>query len=156
MSRGEVVLLHLSNAAVLATGVVLAVMAYLIEPAEEWAVVNHPWQPQVQHLHVLVAPWLVFAVGVIWLSHVVSRLRKGRRGRKTGLALLIGFVPMAVSGYAMQVVVSEGWRSTWVVVHLMASAIWVGAFALHLVRVLVERRTDAVDSPSEVDIDLAA
>ncbi|HSN57601.1 MAG TPA: hypothetical protein VLT32_23225, partial [Candidatus Sulfomarinibacteraceae bacterium] len=94
MSRGEAILLHLSNAAVVATGVVLAVMVYLIEPAEEWAVVNHPWQPHVQHLHVLAAPWLVFAVGVIWVSHLVARLGKGRRGRTTGLALVVGFVPM--------------------------------------------------------------
>ena len=38
MSRGEAVLLHLSNSAVVSTGVVLAVMVHLIEPAEEWAV----------------------------------------------------------------------------------------------------------------------
>lgn len=156
MSRGEVVVLHLSNAAVVATGVALAVMAYLMEPAEDWAVVNHPWQPLAQHLHVLAAPWLVFAVGLVWLSHVVSRLRNGRRGRKTGLALLIGFVAMAVSGYAMQVVVGEGLRSAWAAVHLAASATWMGAFALHLVRVLVERRAEAVETAPDDEIDLAA
>lgn len=149
-------MLHLSNTAVVSTGVVLAVMVYLIEPAEEWAVVNHPWQPQMQHLHVLAAPWLVFAVGVIWASHIVSRLRKGPRGRRTGLSLLIGFAPMVVSGYAAQVVIGEGWRAAWVSVHLAASTIWVGAFALHVTRVLVERRKEAASEASEVDVDLAA
>jgi hypothetical protein len=31
-------------------------MRCLAEPADEWAVVNHPWQPHLQHLHVLAAP----------------------------------------------------------------------------------------------------
>ncbi|HSN56366.1 MAG TPA: hypothetical protein VLT32_16990 [Candidatus Sulfomarinibacteraceae bacterium] len=156
MSRGEAILLHLSNAAVVATGLLLAVMAYLMEPAEEWSVVNHPWQPHVQHLHVLVAPWLVFAVGVIWVSHLVSRLGKGGRGRTTGLALVVGFVPMVVSGYAIQVAVGEGGRTVSVSVHLIASAIWVGAFVLHLVRRLIERREIAADAAPGVDVDLAA
>jgi hypothetical protein len=156
MSRGEVAFVHLSNAAVVATGVVLGFMAYLIEPAEEWAVVNHPWQPHVQHLHVLAAPLLVFAVGLIWRSHAVAKLRNGRRGRMTGLSLLIAFAPMAVSGYAMQVVVGEGWRSVWVAVHLTASAVWLAAFVFHVARVLIEGRADALLSQSDSDIDLAA
>ena len=62
MSRGQSVFLHLANLAVSGTGLVYAWMRYLAEPVDEWAIVNHPWQPHTQHLHILTAPLLVFAV----------------------------------------------------------------------------------------------
>ena len=156
MSRTEIVVLHLANALVVATGVIYAVMRYFLETAEEWAVVNHPWQPHVQHFHVLVAPALIFAVGLIWSAHVMSKLRNGRKGRMTGLGLLVGFVPMAMSGYAIQVVVDEGWRTAWIVVHLVASGVWIAAFVLHLLRTLIARQRERVEESESVGIDLAA
>jgi hypothetical protein len=115
------------------TGVVYAVMRYILQPAEEWAVVNHPWQPHFQHIHVLVAPALVFAIGLIWQSHVLAKFRNGRKGRMTGLVLLGAFVPMVASGYAVQITVSEVWRSGWIVAHLVTSGLWVLVFAAHMV-----------------------
>ncbi len=50
-------------------------MKFLMESADEWAVVNHPWQPHVQHLHVLAAPLLVFACGLLWKNHVLEKMR---------------------------------------------------------------------------------
>ena len=74
MSRSERLFLHVANGLVGGTGLVYAAMRYLMNPTDEWSVVNHPWQPHVQHLHVLVAPLLVFAAGLIWSRHV-SALR---------------------------------------------------------------------------------
>jgi hypothetical protein len=156
VSRTEIALLHLANALVVATGVVYAVMRYLLEPAEEWAVVNHPWQPHVQHLHVLVAPALVFAVGLIWSAHVLPKLLNGRKGRMTGLGLLVGFAPMAMSGYAIQITIDEGWRKAWIVVHLVSSLLWICAFVLHLIRTLIARRKERAEESESVGIDLAA
>ena len=156
MSRAEIVCLHLANALVVVTGVIYTVMRYLLEPADEWAVVNHPWQPDVQHLHVLMAPLLVFAVGMIWSTHVMSKLRNVREGRLTGISLLSCFVPMALSGYAIQVVVDEGWRTAWMVVHLLASAAWIVAFIIHLLRTLIARRRERAEASEPLGIDLAA
>ena len=78
MSRAQLLLFHLINLAVCGTGLVYAWMRYLVEPVDEWAVVNHPWQPHMQHLHVLLAPLLVFAVGLIWSAHVLGKLKNGR------------------------------------------------------------------------------
>jgi len=50
-----------STVLVAGTGVVYAGMRYLLAPADPFAVVNHPLPPTIQHLHVLVAPLLVFA-----------------------------------------------------------------------------------------------
>ncbi len=142
MSRGQAVFLHLANLAVCGTGLVYAWMRYLVEPADEWAVVNHPWQPLVQHLHVLSAPLLVFAIGVIWSVHAIAKLRNGRRGRTSGLGLLALFLPMVASGYLLQVAVDPGWRRTWIWVHVASSLLWVAAFAIHKVRALGRKAAD--------------
>jgi undecaprenyl pyrophosphate phosphatase UppP len=126
MSRAERRLLDIANLLVGGTGLVYAVMKYLMEASDEWAVVNHPWQPHVQHLHVLAAPLLVFAGGVLWKHHVLEKMRgKGSNGRATGLALAVQFIPLVASGYLIQVSVSETWRMTWIWVHLITGGLWI-------------------------------
>ena len=137
MTRSEAALLQLSNALVAGTGAIYAVMAYLLSPADEWAVVNHPWQPHVQHLHVLTAPLLVFAVGLLWSRHALARLRNGGEGRISGFGLLVGFGPMVGSGYLIQTAVTPAWRGLWVAVHLAGSVLWLAALAVHTARRLV-------------------
>ena len=142
MTRLERIAVHVANILVTGTGLVYIVMLYFMDSGDEWAVVNHPWQPHVQHLHVLAAPLLVFTVGLIWSRHVVRKLRNGSRARSSGIGLLVGFVPMAVSGYWIQVAVDPGWRSAWIAIHLASSSLWVAAFALHQLRALLEGRED--------------
>jgi hypothetical protein len=132
VTRAETWLLHASNLAVGGTGLVYAWMRYLARPADEFAVVNHPWQPAVQHLHVLVAPLLVFALGLVWTEHVWRRVRTGFRARRrTGLALLGLFAPMALSGYLLQISVEEGWRTAWIWIHVATSLLWIGSYLVH-------------------------
>lgn len=125
-------LVGLSNLLVGGTGLVYGWMRYLLEPAEPWDVVNHPWQPQLQHLHVLFAPLLVFACGLIWREHVASRslLRPGP-GRRSGLLLVVGLVPMVFSGAAIQIATGPLERKVWVAVHLVASCLWMIATLAH-------------------------
>jgi hypothetical protein len=134
-------LLHLANLAVAGTGLVYAWMRYLVEPADEWAVVNHPWQPHVQHLHVLAAPLLVFALGLIWTAHVIGKLKNGRNNRVVGIGLTTLFLPMAASGYLLQVAVDPGWRQTWTWVHVASSLLWVMAFVVHQTVAWVAKRS---------------
>lgn len=108
MSRVQKLFLHLSNLAVCGTGLVYAWMRYLVEPGDEWAVVNHPWQPHFQHLHVLTAPLLVFALGLIWSTHVLGKLANGSENRVAGAGLTALFLPMVASGYLLQVAVDPG------------------------------------------------
>jgi hypothetical protein len=132
MSRVESLFTQIACVAVGGTGIVYAIMRYLLDPVDEWAVVNHPWQPHVQHLHVLVAPLLVFAVGILWGGHIQPGLRGGsRRGWVTGVGLLVAFAPMVVSGGLLQVVVDPTWRSVWAGLHLSSSALWLGAWLIH-------------------------
>ena len=139
MSRGQTLFLHIANLAVCGTGLVYAWMRYLVQPADEWAVVNHPWQPQVQHLHVLVAPLLVFALGLIWSAHILGKLQNGRTNRAAGIGLMALFLPMVASGYLLQVAVDPAWRRTWVWVHVVSSLLWVVAFVGHQVRAMMAK-----------------
>ena len=133
MSRWEGRFLNVANLLVGGTGLVYAMMRYFMKPADEWAVINHPWQPHMQHLHVLAAPLLVFACGLIWRRHVVGNLRRDdRRGASSGPGLLLTLVPMTLSGYLIQTTVGETWRQIWIVTHLVSSGAWILAFAGHL------------------------
>ena len=134
MSRAERLFLHTANGLVGGTGLVYAAMRYLMNAADEWSVVNHPWQPHVQHLHVLAAPLLVFAVGLIWSRHVSAKYRNGGQGRFAGIGLVVALVPMAASGYLIQVTVDPFWRTVWIVVHVASSLVWLGTLALHQAR----------------------
>lgn len=146
MSRHQAFFVHLANLAVSGTGVVYAWMRYLAEPADEWAVVNHPWQPHLQHLHVLFAPLLVFAMGLIWSAHVVGKMKNGTTNRSAGIGLTALFLPMAASGYLLQVSVDPGWRRIWISVHVVSSLAWVAVFLVHQLRALATK-----ELPQEID-----
>lgn len=140
MSRFESWMMHLSNLLVGGTGLVYAWMLYFVHPIDEYAVVNHPAQPHVQHLHILVAPLLVFTVGLVWHRHIWTHWTRGvRRGKRTGLSMILTMIPMVVSGYLIQTAVDADWRHTWVVVHLIASGLWIAVYLAHQVRPLLAR-----------------
>ena len=133
MTRLEAWFLRLATIAVAVTGLVYGWMLYFTEPLDEFALVNHPAQPQWAAAHLLAAPVLLFAVGAIWRVHVWTSLRSGRRSRRrTGLVLAVLLGPMAASGYLLQVSVDEAWRERWVVVHVATSLLWLATYAAHL------------------------
>jgi len=134
MSRWEQWTVHLSTLLVGGTGLVYAWMKYLLEPVDPFAVVNHPFQPAIQHLHVLGAPLLVFGIGIIWREHIWKHWRRGvRAGRMSGVAMLLTAAPMVISGYLIQTTVTDGWRTAWIVVHLVASGLWAVGYLGHSV-----------------------
>ena len=135
MTRGEARWNHLANLLVGGTGLVYGWMRYFAEPVDEFALVNHPLEPDVHRWHVVLAPLLVFTVGVIWSQHVWKRVRSGFRARRTtGLMLAALFVPMVASGYFLQTAESETWLQANVVAHAGTSTLWVLVYAFHLTR----------------------
>lgn len=108
MSRFERWAIWSTTAAMLVTGVAYWWMKELLTPTEPWAVINHPLQPWLLKAHILVAPLLVFSVGLITSRHVWRHYRMGvGKGRRTGLLAALVFVVLTVSGYALQVVTAE-------------------------------------------------
>jgi hypothetical protein len=107
-------------------------MLYLVKPTDPYAVVNHPWQPQTQHLHILVAPLLVFTAGLVWRRHVWAQWKRGlEERRRSGLSLVSLLVPMIVSGYLIQTSVDDRWRRIWVGVHLASAGLWLLGYLTH-------------------------
>jgi hypothetical protein len=132
MSRLDVVLVHVANLLVCVTGLVWFVMRHLMEPADEFALQNHPLEDEFQAAHVLTAPLLLVMLGVVWAVHARVHLASGTRARRrSGLALVFLALPMAASGYLLQVAVDGGWRDAWLLVHLVTSAAWIALFAVH-------------------------
>jgi hypothetical protein len=133
VTRAEAWLQHVSSLLVGGTGLVYAWMRYALEPADPYAVVNHPFERDVQHLHVLTAPLLVFAVALVWQRHVWARVRSGFAPRRpSGLALAASFAPMVASGYLLQTAESPAWRTVWLWLHLASSVLWLLALGVHL------------------------
>lgn len=132
MTRAEAWLTHVAALSVGGTGLVYGWMRYFAQPADPFAVVNHPWQPAMQHLHILSAPLLVFAAGLLWRDHVWRRVRNGfPRRRRTGLVLFALLAPMIASGYLLQVADDERWYDVWVAVHVVSSSAWVLGYVVH-------------------------
>lgn len=141
MNRWERWTVHSANLLVAGTGLVYAWMLYLLEPVNEYSIVHHPWQPALQHLHIWVAPLLVFAAGLIWREHIWKHYRQGlRRRRRTGLSLLLTLAPMVASGYLIQTAVSDTWRGIWVGIHLTTSVLWLAGYGAHFVPALLRKR----------------
>jgi len=149
MTRLEAWFLHIATLLVGGGGLVYAWMRYLVRPDDPFAVVNHAWQPAVQHLHVVAAPLLVFAIGLIFKAHVWAgvRLRVAAR-RKSGLALFATAAPMIASGYLLQTATDPYWRQAWLVIHLVASALWLAGYLAHQVSARLTARAHPAHRPS--------
>lgn len=141
MTRAQAWTVYLAALGVGGTGLVYAWMRYLCAPVDELALVNHPLEPAVQHLHLWVAPLLVFAVGLVWSEHVWKRVRTGFPVRRpTGLVLFALFWPMVLSGVAVQIAEAELARALAVWTHALTGTAWCLVYAVHL---LSRRTADA-------------
>ncbi len=135
MTRGQARFLHLGTLLVGGTGLVYGWMRYFVPPADEFSIIGHPWQPHLQHAHILVAPLLVFGCGVVWSGHIWTKIRAGARARRlTGWTLTGLLVPMILSGYALQVSVDESWRTFWIWMHVATSVGWLLLYLVHQLR----------------------
>lgn len=141
MNRFEKRLLWGSSGAVILTGFVYLWMKYALTPAQPWDVVNHPLQPLVLKLHILVAPVMVFAIGMITTRHIWRHFRENvARGRRSGITAALVVVPMVVTGYLIQAVTHAGWLKAIAYAHIGFSVVFSLGLALHYVATRNARR----------------
>lgn len=127
--------LSLSTLAAGSTGLVLYYMKDWLEPLDPFSVVNHPWQPLVLKAHLLAVPMLIFAVGLIFSSHAAERYRSGRpQGRRSGVGLLVLFMPLVLSGVGVQIFTDVAWQRGAVWLHLVAGFGYLLFFLVHRLR----------------------
>lgn len=114
------------------TGLVYWWMKHRMVPVDPWAAINHPLQPWVLKAHILVAPVMVFAVGLIASEHIWRHYRRGvRKGRRSGLTALWVFAPMVLSGYLIQAVTHVGTLEALAWVHLGTGALYLLGMVAH-------------------------
>lgn len=98
----------LTTAGTLVTGVAYWWMKDVMTGTDPWSVINHPLQPWMLKAHILIAPLMVFSVGLITSRHIWRHYRMGvGKGRKTGLASALTFGVVVISGYLLQVLTAE-------------------------------------------------
>lgn len=124
--------LHLAALATAGTGVMDGLLRWFGQRAGEFGPEPHPWLPAAQHLHVLTAPLLVFALGMMVRGHLQARLKKGPEGRSTGLGAAFLIAPMVLSGYGVQVVTSPAWRTGLSWAHGISAGLFLLAYLGHL------------------------
>jgi hypothetical protein len=135
MTRTQLIWLHAAMVLTTLTGVVFAVMKYFVTSDDPFAVVNHPLQPHMLSWHVVVAPLLLFLFGWAFSNHMLPKYRFGNgANRRTGIAAMALIVPMALSGYLLQVSTTESLRQAMAIAHWIASGLFVVAYAIHLVK----------------------
>lgn len=135
MSRLVAWSVHLSFLAAGVTGCVYGYMRLWLEPADEFSILNHPHEPLWRATHIVLSPLLLFTCGLIWRSHVWTRIVSGWEERRwTGLALFALLLPMGLSGYLLQVSEQESLRAIWSWTHAITGAAWVLAYAAHLLQ----------------------
>jgi len=135
VSRLERMLVNGSVVLTAATGFVYLVMKYFMTNDDPFSVLNHPWQPHVLALHLLVAPLLIFALGLIMREHVVGWLReeRARRGRASGIYTTLLAAPMIASGYLLQIFTDPEPRRWLAWVHIGCGILFTTLFLVHLV-----------------------
>ena len=141
MNRLESWLLHASTIVLALTGIVYAWMRYLMKPVDPFSVVNHPLEPYMLHIHILVAPLLILGFGIIFHGHILFKKASGARAaRRSGLFLIPCFTVMAISGYLLQVITSD-FRKVLVVLHLVSGVLWTLLYVGHQVASYALRKT---------------
>lgn len=135
MSAIERLFLHMAALVTAGSGLLYGWLRYFGRRAGEFGPEPHPLQAMLQHLHVLAAPMLVLALGMVLKGHVQPLVGDGRlRPGVSGALLLAGLAPMVLGGYAVQVCTDPAWRSAWAWVHGLASVLFLVAYLVHLAR----------------------
>ena len=115
------------------TGLVYWWMDHMMEPVSEWAVINHPLQPLMLKTHIVAAPLLVFAVGLIATDHIWKHFRDPARfARRSGVTMLGVLAPMVFSGYLIQAVTHTLVLGMLVWIHVGTGVFYLVGLAAHL------------------------
>jgi hypothetical protein len=143
-------MLWVSSIVVGITGIVYGGMKYLMRSDDPYAAVHHPLQPWILKAHVLAAPFLVFAVGAVYIRHIVRNWRSGRAlGRRSGIVTIVVVVPMIVTGYLIQTVTMPGWLLGIAIVHIVTGLVYLATFAVHQGSTAEARRPAGLPKGSE-------
>lgn len=116
------------------TGFVYLYMKLVLVTDDPFAIINHPWQPAMLSIHVVVAPVFIAFFGMLFRSHSLRKLRSGNpANRRTGWISIVGFSAMALSGYFIQIGTSPAFINFSIWLHIGTGTLFVLSYGVHLV-----------------------
>lgn len=138
MLRSNRIFLHATNAAISISGVIYFGMLYFLESDDEFSILNHPYQDLVRNWHIILAPFLVFAVALIFNNHIVFKIKShySGRGRTTGLLMCVLFPVMVLSAYLLQIASNDSMHTTFLYAHNLSSFLWIFVYLVHQARMM--------------------
>jgi hypothetical protein len=135
VKRWTVLLNHFACAVVGLSGVLYGVMKYFMTGSDPDSRAGPAWQQPMLKLHVLTAPLLVFALGLVFSGHALVRLKAGENpGRTSGSGLLWLAAPLVLTGPLIQVLTGEVARHLSGRSHAVLGTIYILAYAAHLLK----------------------
>ncbi len=135
MKRWAAVLNHVACLLVGLSGVAYGVMKYFMAGTDPDSRAGHPWQQPVLKVHVLTAPFLIFALGLVFSSHALKRLQGGEDpGRTSGAGLLALASPLVLTGPLIQILTGDAARQWTGWVHAALGAVYLLVYAAHLLK----------------------
>lgn len=144
MKRWAALLHHLACLAVGLSGVAYGVMKYFLAGSDPDSRIGHPWQQPMLKVHVLTAPFLIFALGLVFSGHALKRLKEGEDpGRASGAGLLVLAAPLVLTGPLVQVLTGDAARRWTGWIHAALGAVYVLSYVAHLLK----KRPPLEDSP---------
>jgi len=148
MSRWQAWLIHATTIVLTATATIYVWLHYYHKPSDPFRVISSPWEPFALDLHILVAPLLILAIGIILHSHIFWKLEiRSRTGKKTGIILIPLFCLMVASGYILQIITTH--RPGWVMIHLASGALWAILYGGHQIASYSVRKAARQNQRSE-------
>ena len=135
MKRWAALLNHAACLLVGLSGVAYGVMKYFTAGADPDSRAGSPWQQPMLKVHVLTAPLLIFALGLIFSGHALKRLQGGEDpGRASGAGLLALASPLVLTGPLIQVLTGDAARQWTGWIHAALGVVYVLAYAAHLLK----------------------
>jgi hypothetical protein len=132
MKRWEAWINHAGWTLAAASGVLYGIFKYFVASPDPDSRVGHPWQPVLLAIHVIAAPVAVFGLGLLFRRHALSHLATGtRERRRTGTVMTLLAIPLAMSGYVVQVLTGESARRWTGWAHAALGLLWIVGYALH-------------------------
>jgi len=114
------------------SGVIYGILKFFFKVQGPFGVMSNPWQSDLQHIHIIVSPFVLFSIGLLWKNHIWLRISTDfKKLRKTGITLTVFFFIMVLSGYFYQSSTGENSLLIWQWTHIVSSSVWTLLFIFH-------------------------
>ncbi len=113
-------------------GIVYCILKYFFTFETDFGVRPHEYTSTFLHLHIISVPLLLLALGYLFGVHILPKWSAGNPKRSiSGVSLIILGFSMTLSGYLLQVALSEPSNNVAAIIHLIASFLWIFIYLWH-------------------------